>query len=43
MTDVTSVIVARRSAPERFQRMLAWSLGAHVLGIGFILFAGRSP
>jgi len=39
MTEsVTDVIVARQGRPERFQGMLAWSLGAHALLIGLILF-----
>ena len=38
MTEVTSIIVARRMRPERFQRMLAWSMGAHMLALGFVLF-----
>jgi hypothetical protein len=39
MTEsVTDVIVSRRRQPERFTPMLAWSVAAHVLLVGMLLF-----
>jgi TonB family protein len=38
MTEVTDVIEARRQRGEGFSSMLAWSMGAHAIIIGLLLF-----
>lgn len=38
MTEVTDVILARRNRPERFKAMVVWSMAAHALVFGVILF-----
>lgn len=38
MSDVTDVIVARSHQPERFGSMLIWSVAAHALIVGVLLF-----
>ena len=38
MTEVTDVIVARRTRPEPFNAMLVWSLIAHTAIVGFLMF-----
>ena len=38
MSDVTDVIVARSHRPERFGSMLVWSVAAHAVIVGAVLF-----
>ena len=39
MTDVTDIIVARAQQPEALKTMVVWSVTAHVILIGVLLFA----
>lgn len=38
MTDVTDVLLARQHQPEKFGRMIVWSLAVHAGVVAFLLF-----